>query len=162
LKISSEKLNSNQIELKNYLEQNVIKGAKKLRGKFAPISEIVANIQKTLAIETIFDLKPHLKDFFLISVKNDAKQPKNRYFLAIQLASQSSDFLVALSRDFALKHDLKLIQYSIYPKSLRLMLLSLKEIKKIEEYQKGITILGDIKVKFRNRLGRIINLVESE
>jgi hypothetical protein len=162
LTVHSEKSYSNQKALKIYLESNVIKNAKKLKGRFAPISELVESIQKTLTIRAIFDLKDQLKDFFLIIVKNYTKQLKLRFFLAIRLAFQSSDFLVALSKDFALKNDLKLIQYSIFPKNPRISLLSMKEIRKIEDYAKSIKILQDFRIKFRKTLEKIKNKVENE
>jgi hypothetical protein len=99
---------------------------------------------------------------FLFSVKNYDKLPKIRYFLAMQLASQSSDFLVALSRDFAIKNDLKLIQYSIVPKTTRISLLSLKEIKEIEDFEKSIGMLQDFRERFRKKIAKIKDLVKNE
>ena len=99
---------------------------------------------------------------FLFTVKNYDKVPKIRYFLAMQLASQSSDLLVALSRDFAIKNDLKLIQYSIYPKSTRTNLLSLKELKEVEDIEKSIGILQDFREDYKKKIVKIKNLVENE
>lgn len=151
-----------EIALTPYLKGKVIKNAQKLRGKFAAISELIEDSQRTLTIQNVFKLKDKLKGLFLFSVKNYDKHPKIRYFLAIQLASQSSDFLVALSRDFAIKNDLKLIQYSVVPKTTRISLLSLKEIKEIEDFEKSIGILQDFREKFRKKMAKIKNLVENE
>lgn len=151
-----------KIALKPYLKGKIIKNAQKLRGKFAAISELIENSQRTLTVQNIFKLKDELRGLFLFSVKNYDKYPKIRYFLAIQLASQSSDFLVALTRDFAVKNNLNLIQYSIYPKSTRISLLSLKEIKEIDGIEKLIDLLQDFKEKFRKKLTMIKDLVENE
>ena len=159
---NSEWSKVHEIALTPYLKSNVIKNAQKLRGKFAAISELIENSQRTLTVQSIFKLRDELKGLFLFSVKNYDKHPKIRYFLAIQLASQSSDFLVALSRDFAIKNDLKLIQYSIVPKTSRISLLSLKEIKEIEDFEKSIGILHDFREKFRKKIAKIKNLVENE
>ena len=149
----------NQEVLKSYLESNVIKSAIKLKGKFAPFSEPVDKTPKTLPIKRIYNLKEQLKNIFLIIVKNYSNQPKVRYFLAIIIASQSSDFLVSLAKDYATRNNLKLIQYSIFPKNIRISLLSLKEIRTIEDYLSSIELLKDFKKKFRKTLEKIRNLV---
>ncbi len=151
-----------KIALKPYLKGKIIKNAQKLRGKFAAISELSENSQRTLTVQNIFKLKDELKGLFLFSVRNYNRYPKIRYFLAMLLASQSSDFLVALSRDFAIKNDLNLIQYSIFPKTTRISLLSLKEIKEIEDFEKSIGILQDFREKFRKKIAKMKNLVENE
>jgi len=151
----------NQEVIKSYLENNVIKSAIKLKGKFAPFSEPVDKTPKTLPIKRIYNLKEQLKNFFLIIVKNYSSQPKVRYFLATILASQSSDFLVSLAKDYATRNNLKLIQYSLFPKK-RINLLSLKEIRTIEDYSSSIELLKDFKKKFRKTLEKIRNLVENE
>lgn len=154
----------NQEDLKSYLENKVIKSAIKLKGKFAPFSEPVDKILKTLPIKRIYNLKEQLKNFFLIIVKNysNSNQPKVRYFLAIILASQSSDFLVSLAKDYATRNNLKLIQYSLFPKNIRISLLSLKEIRTIEDYPRSIELLKEFKKKYRKNLEKIRNLVENE
>ena len=159
---NSEWYKDHEIAITPYIKSKIIKNAQKLRGKFAAISEMIEDSQRTLTVQNIFKLRDELKGLFLFSVKNYDKYPKIRYFLAMQLASQSSDFLVALSRDFAIKNDLKLIQYSIIPKTTRISLLSLKEIKEIEDLEKSVGILQDFREKFRKKIAKIKNLVENE
>ena len=103
-----------------------------------------------------------LKYLYLIVAKNYSKKPNFRYFLAINLSSQSSDLLVNLARDYAIKHNLKLIQYSILRKTYRISLLSLKEIVSIEEYTNSIKILNNFRIEFRKNLVKIKNLVEDK
>ena len=148
--------------LKSYLESYVIKSANKLKGKFAPFSEQVDKTLKTLPIKRIYNLKEELKGISLIIVKNYSKQPRVRYFLSIILASQSSDFLVSLAKDHARKNNLKLIQYSLFPKNIRISLLSLKEIRTIKDYSNSIELLKDFRKKFQQTLVKIKNLVENE
>ena len=85
-----------------------------------------------------------------------------RYYLAITLAENSSDLLVQFAKEFAIENDLKLIQYSLYPKTLRIQLLSLKEIKEPKDYINSLEILKVFRKKFRDKLGRIKKFVENE
>ncbi len=153
---------SNQKDLKIFLETKIIKKLKKLKGKHAPISEIANNTSKVLLVKSIYDLRENLKHFLLLNVKNYNKSPKFRYFLAISLANNSSDFLVQLASDFATKNDLKLIQYPIFPKTLRIQLLLLKEVKKIEDYSQSIKILEIYRDDFRKKLVKVKNLVQNK
>ncbi|MFW9821038.1 MAG: hypothetical protein ACFFE5_15650, partial [Candidatus Thorarchaeota archaeon] len=90
------------------------------------------------------------------------KKPKLRYFLAISLAYNSSDLLVQFAREFALKTGLKLIQYSVFPKTLRIQLLLLKELNKIEDYANSIDILKTYRKEFRGILLKIKNLIDNK
>lgn len=153
---------SNQKDLKIFLETKIIKNLKKLKGKHAPISEIANNMTKVLLVKSIYDLRENLKNCFLLNVKNYTKSPKFRHFLAISLANNSSDFLVQLASDFATKNDLKLIQYPIFPTTLRIQLLLLKEVKKVEDYSKSIEILEIYRDDFRKKLVKVKNLVENK
>ena len=153
---------SNQKELKNFLDTKIIKNLKKLKGKRVPISEIVNKKPKVLIMKSIYDLSESLKNFILLYTKNYNKIPKYRYFLAISLANNSSDFLVQLAKDFTSKNDLKLIQYSIFPKTLRIQLLLLKEIKNIEDYSNSIEKLELCRNEFRKKLMKVKNLIENE
>ena len=151
-----------QTDLKSFIKNDITKNVKKLRGKHAPISELVNNVPKSLSVEKIYDLSEKTKYFFLLIVKNYSKQPKLRYFLAILLANNSSDLLVQLARDHAIKYDLKLIQYSLFPKILRIQLLLLKEIKKIEDYSNFIEKLNHFRKEFRSKLVKFKKLIENE
>jgi len=151
---------STQIDLRSSIKNKIIKDIKKIRGKHAPISEIVDNISKTLTVEKLYDLREKDKNCFLFIVKNYAKTPKLRYFLAITLANNSSDFLVQIAKDYAIKNDLKLIQYSIFPRMLRIQLLLIKELKQFEDYNNFLEKLTIIRRKFRVKLDKIKNLVE--
>ncbi|MFX1408777.1 MAG: hypothetical protein ACFFA6_00365 [Promethearchaeota archaeon] len=148
--------------LKDFIKNNVIKNAKKLRGKYTPISEIVNNVPKTLKIKKIYELKGNNKNLYLIISNNYTKVPKIRYFLAVSLASQSSDFLVSLAKNFAKRNNLKLIQYSIFPKTLRINLLLIKELNDVEDYSKSIQILINFRIVFQNRLINFRSLIENE
>ena len=148
--------------LKDFIKNNVIKNAKNLRGRYTPISEIVNNVPKTLKIKKIYELKGNNKNLYLIISNNYTKVPKIRYFLAVSLASQSSDFLVSLAKNFAKRNNLKLIQYSIFPKTLRINLLLIKELNDVEDYSKSIQILINFRIVFQNRLINFRSLIENE
>ncbi len=153
---------STQVDLRSFIKNEIIKNLKKIRGKHAPISEIVINVSKTLTVEKIYDLNENDKNCFFFIVKNYSKTPKLRYFLAISLANNSSDFLVQIAKDYAIKNDLKLVQYSIFPRMLRIQLLLLKELKQFEDYNNALEIFTIIRRKFRAKLDKIKNLVENE
>jgi len=133
-----------------------------LKGKRSPLTETVDKTPKTLPIISVLNLINESKDLYLVKVKNYSKQPRFRHFLAVILAAQSSDLLVQLAKNFANKNDLKLIQYSLYPKLQRINLLALKELKDVEDFSKSIRILLDFKKEFRISLQKIKNLVEEK
>ncbi|MFX1365785.1 MAG: hypothetical protein ACFFCE_02950 [Promethearchaeota archaeon] len=153
---------STKIDLKSFIKNEIIKDIKKIRGKHAPISEIFQNTTKILVVDKIYDLRDKNKYFFLFIAKNYMKMPKFRYFLVISLANNSSDFLVQIAKDYAIKNDLRLIQYSIFPKMLRIQLLLIKEINHFEDYNNFLEKLILIRSKFRHKLDKIKNLFENE
>ena len=144
-----------QKELQAFLQNEVFKKAKKLKGNFAPFSEIIDNEYRVLKIKTLYSLSEKSKNIYLFVVKNYSKLPKERFYLAIILAAQSSDLLVSLANDFAQKNRLKLVQYAINPKQFRISLISLKEIEKLEDFTFSVEILNDFRTNFRNMLGKI-------
>ncbi|MFX0023567.1 MAG: hypothetical protein ACFE9S_14670 [Candidatus Hermodarchaeota archaeon] len=151
-----------QPDLKSFIKREFIKERKKVRGKHSPISELVDNVPQSLKVEKLYDLSKKEKYSFLLVTRNYSKKPKLRYFLAISLAYNSSDLLVQFARDFALKDDLKLIQYSIFPKTLRIQLLLLKELKKVEDYGKSINILKSNRKEFRSTLLKVKTIIENK
>ncbi|MFX0046768.1 MAG: hypothetical protein ACFE8G_01240, partial [Candidatus Hermodarchaeota archaeon] len=92
--------------LRNYLKKSILKDAKKIKNKYPPISEKVNRITYSLKIKNIYELEGNLNNLFIIITKNYAKNPRNRYFLAILLASQSSDLLVNLAKEYSRKNNL--------------------------------------------------------
>ncbi len=154
--------NFSEKELKLFIEKKVIKDIKKVRGKKAPIAEFVDNRFVTLPVKSIYNISEQIKNFYFFIIQNNLQQPKVRYFLTITLANNSSDLLVQLAKEIAIKNDLKLIQYSIYPKTLRTQLLSMKEIKNPTDYSNSIEILKATRKDFREKLVKLERLVENE
>ncbi|MFX0007036.1 MAG: hypothetical protein ACFFA7_04145 [Promethearchaeota archaeon] len=155
-------LKSDLTDLKSFVKREFMKEAKKVRGKHSPISERVDNVPQSLKVKKIYDLNKKERYSFLLITRNYNKKPKLRYFLAISLAYNSSDLLVQFARDFALKDDLKLIQYSIFPKTLRIQLLLLKELKKVEDYANSINILKSNRKLFRSTLLKAKTIIENK
>jgi len=158
----SGEIETNNKDLKDFIEKKAVKNAKRLKGKHFPISEIVDAVPKCLRVKNIYRVEQQFKDIFLIVVKNHHKLPKIRYFLAVQLASQSSDLLARLARNCAVKNDLKLIQYPIYPKTLRINLLALKELDSVQNFSKWIALLENFKNLFNQKLKKLNELLESQ
>ncbi|MBD3212836.1 MAG: hypothetical protein GF311_09530 [Candidatus Lokiarchaeota archaeon] len=139
------------------LLDNLLKDAIKIKGKHPPIAKRVGDERKQLDIKKIYQLDTYSRDLYLFKAKNYKKSPKYRYFLVILLARVSSDLLVELAKDFALKHSLQLLQYSLLPKSLRVNLLGLKELENSAEVQKIINLLKNFKILFEKKLKMISN-----
>ena len=149
--------------LESHVKREIVKNSKKVREKHSNISEMVANTPKTLQVKKIYDLRKKHENFYLIIVRNHSKQPKVRYFLTILLAHQSSDLLVNLTKEFVDESKkLRLLQYSIYPKTMRVNFLVLKELNSIDDYTSSIEMLKELRKKFRQKLAKMTNLVENE
>jgi len=143
--------------MQNNIEE-IIKSAKRIKGKFPPISERGVNISKPLLIKRIYNLNKISKNLFLFIIKNNQKEPKLRYFIAILLASQSSDLLMILARDLSKKIGSKLIQYVLFPKLHRLSLIALKELIALNDYDVIINELLNLRAKFLKKMRKISNL----
>jgi hypothetical protein len=146
--------------LQNYHKKLILKDAKKIKNKYPPILEKVNGISKALKIKNIHKLKGNLNNFFLITTKNYAKKPKYRYFLAIILASQSSDLLVSLAKEYSKKHKLELIQFSLYPQHFRVGLFSLKEIHDKNNFSEIVNLLKEYRIIYRKNLEKLGKLIE--
>ena len=146
--------------LQNHLENTILRDAKRLKNKYPPISEKVNRISKSLKVKEIYELKGDLNNFIFIATKNYSKQPKYRYFLAILLASQSSDLLVNLAKEYSKKNNLRLIQFSLHPQHFRVGLFSLKEIENKDNLSEAIKLLKEFRILYRNNLDNLGKLIE--
>lgn len=127
------------------------KSGEKIRGDFLSISEKFNGLSKTLKIKSVYSVLRE-KNVYILKIHNFKKVPKYLYYLAISLASQSSDFLVMLAQGLARKNQLRLIQYAIRPKNYRINLLGLKELKDFNEYEKDLELLKNLRQQFRRKL----------
>jgi len=152
--------NDTKENLKSYLKSEILKDAKRIKNKYPPISEKVNGISKSLKIKNIYELKGNLNNFIIITTKNYAKNPKYRYFLAILLASQSSDLLVNLAKEFSLKNRLKLIQFSLHPQHFRVGLFSLKELQNKDNLSEVVNLLKEFRIMYRKDLENLGKLIE--
>jgi len=160
--MTSKNVTSNdEKSLKAYIKRELLTGAKRLKNKYPPISEKIKGIPKSLKIKKIYELKKNHKNFYLIIVKNYSKKPRYRPFLAILLASQSSDLLVSLAKGFSKEHNLKLIQFSIHPQHFRVSLISLKELKTTDNFSESINLLEEFRNKYRKELENLKNLIKN-
>jgi len=153
----------NQKSLSDFIQKDLIKVIKKIKGKHPPISEIADKQIKILKIKAVYDLNPKSGIYYLFIVKNHSNQPKIRYFLTISLASQSSDLLVSLAKEELKREaELKLIQYSIHPEHNRVNLLLLKELMTMTDYSETISSFKAIRQSFRKKLDKIKTLIENK
>lgn len=142
--------------LKSYIKTEIVNRAKKLKGKYPPISEIIDGKPRILKVQDIYEMKDEFQNYYLIKVRNYDKKPKFRYFLTIRLASQSSDLLVSIAKELikGIK-EIKLIQFAIYPKNLRVNLLSLKQIQSKNDFLNSVKLLRDLRINFRTKIDKI-------
>ena len=146
--------------LQSHLKKEILKDAKRLKHKYPPISEKVNGVSKSLKIKNIYKLKGNLNNFIFITTKNYAKNPRYRYFLAVLLASQSSDLLVSLAQEFSKNNRLKLIQFPLYPQHFRVGLFSLKEIQDKDVFSDIVNLLKEFRIKYRKVLEKLRKLIE--
>lgn len=146
--------------LEDLLKSEFQNKLQKLKNKYPPISELINGKLEILKIKNIYKINEEYKNFFLIKARNYLKKPKLRYFVAINLASQSSDLLVSLVDDLIkIDSSLKLIQFSIYPKSSRVNLLALKELTSVDSVSITMGLLKRLRKDFRKRLVNLKNLL---
>jgi len=136
------------------IKEKLLRASKRLRGKYPPLSEVVNGNKLTYHINRLYELSGGLKQFYLIISKT--KNDKKRYLICISLASQSSDLLVSMARR-TIKNEinLRLLQFSLIPKHLRVNLLCLKEIEKEENLQDIIDLLKQVRRLFRESLEKL-------
>jgi len=134
----------NKENLQSYLKKEILKDAKRIKNKYPPISEKVKGISKSLKIKTIYELKGNFNKLIFIKTKNYAKNPRYRYFLAVLLASQSSDLLV----------------FSLYPQHFRVGLFSLKEIHNKNDFSEAVNLLKEYRTIFRKDFEKLGKLIE--
>ena len=146
--------------LQNHLKKEIIKDAKRIKNKYPPISEKVNGITKVLKVKKIYELKGNLNNFILIVTKNYAKTPKFKYFLAILLASQSSDILVNLAKEYSKENNLKLIQFSLHPQNSRVGLFALKEIESRDNVTEVVKLLKEFRILYRKDLDNFGKIIE--
>ena len=152
--------NDTKENLQSYLKKEILKDAQRLKNKYPPISEKVNGISKSLRIKNIYKLKGNLNNFIFIKTKNYTKNPRYRYFLAILLATQSSDLLVSLAKEFSKKNRLKLIQFSLHPQHFRVGLFSLKEMHSKNNFSEVINLLKEFRIIYRKDLEKLGKLIE--
>jgi len=148
-------------KLKSFLKRELLTDAKRLKNKYPPISENIKGVPKSLKIKKIYELKENHKNFYLIIAKNYSKKPRYRHFLAVLLASQSSDLLVSLAKGFSKEYNLKLIQFSIYPQHFRVSLFSLKELNATDNISELINLLKEFRNKYRKELENFKKLIKN-
>ncbi|MHA1669124.1 MAG: hypothetical protein ACTSV5_00965 [Promethearchaeota archaeon] len=149
--------NDKEKELGVRIKEILLKDSHKLKEKYPPLSYIIKGTLLTLQINRLYELSGDLRQFYIIFTKSKKSKNGNlKYFICITLASQSSDFLVSLART-TIKDEtsLRLLQFSLIPKHLRVNLLCLKEIEHEDDLQGIINLLKQVRSRFRKTLEKI-------
>ena len=155
------KKNGKEKEFGSKIKEKLLRDSRRLKEKYPPLSDIINGTQLTLQINRLYELSGDLRQFYLIIVKS--KNGKSRYLICIKLATQSSDFLVSLART-TIKDEpnLRLLQFSLIPKHLRVNLLCLKEIEHEDDLQGIIDLLKQVRSRFRKTLEKITSQMEND
>lgn len=141
--------------------RNLLTDAKKIKSKLPSISKNVKGQQVILEINRIYSFEEHNSSFLLFKVKNYEKKPKYLYFLGKKLVSQSSDLIVMLAKNYALKNELELIQFPLIPKTRRVNLLALKQFENGKRYSLIIELLNTFRKKLQKKMEKIKKIAEN-
>ena len=154
------KKNDKDKELGRRIKEKLLRDSHRLKEKYPPLSYTINGIQLRLQINRLYELSGDLRQFCIIIAKS--KDGKLIYLICITLASQSSDFLVSLART-TIKDEtnLRLLQFSLMPKQLRVNLLCLKEIEHEDDLQGSITLLKQVRSRFRKTLEKITSQMDN-
>ncbi len=151
----------NKKNFNGFIEELTIK-AKKFKGKYPPISEVVNNEIKLLKIKNIYKIEEKSLKLYLFKIKDHKKKSKYRYFIGNVIASQSSDLLVNLVKNFAVNKNFKLIQFCLHPNTYRVSLLSLIEINTAELYNEILDNFKKLTIIFKEKLKNLNNISENK
>ena len=146
----------------NDFTEELIAKAKKFKGQYPPISEAVNNEIKLLKIKNIYKIEEKSVILYLFKIKNYTKNSKYRYFIGNVIASQSSDLLVNLAKNYAINNSIKLIQFCLHPNTHRINLLSLIELKTVELYPEILDHFSKLNIKFKEKLKNLNNILENK
>ena len=155
------KNNSKEEDLGDRIKEKVLRDSHRLKEKCPPLSYTNNGNQMTLQISRLYELSGDLKQLYIIMGKS--KKEKLTYFICIKLASQSSDFLVSLARKtIEDESNLRLLQFSLIPKHLRVNLLCLKEIEHEDDLQDIIDLLKQVRSRFRKTIEKMTSQMEND
>ncbi len=154
--------NPNLKIFEHFLKETIITSKNKIKGSHMPLSESADKIKTILLVRKVFHIVSEGNYLFLIIGKSKQKPSSKSYYLMAQLAAQSSDLLVRIAEKFAKTNGLRLVQYSLMPKTFRVGLFALKIINTAEEYSKAIALLEQFRAEFQLNLKKISNLMGNE
>ena len=145
------------MDLKIKIKNDLISKGNRIRNKYPPISKKNDGGLLIQKIKKVFQLKEDFKNFYLINTKSTNHQKEKRYYLALIIASQSSDLLVKIAQKVIIEEkDLRLIQFSFHPEHSRVSLALLKELDELSDFNELKTKLNSLKSKFLTKLNNLI------
>jgi len=153
--------NNKEKELGIRLKDKLLRDSHRLKEKYPPLSDVINGTNLTLIIHRLYALKGDLTHYYVLIVKT--KNGRLKYIISINLASQSSDLLVNLARK-TIKNEsnLRLLQFSLIPKHLRVNLLCLKEIEPEDDLQGIINVLKQVRNRFRKSLEKLTSQMDND
>lgn len=149
---------NDKMDLKSKIKNDLISKGNRLRNKYPPISKKNDGGLLIQKIKKIFQLKEDFKNFYLINTKSTNRHKEKRYYLALIIASQSSDLLVKIAQNVIIEEkDLRLIQFSFHPEHSRVSLALLKELDELSDFNQLKTKLNSLRSKFLTKLNNLID-----
>lgn len=146
------------MELKEKIKNELLSKGTKLRHKYPPISQKSDNEIYIEKIKAIFQLHEDFKNFYLLITKPTNIHKQKNYYLAIVIASQSSDFLVKIAKQVMINEEkIDLIQFAFYPEHFRVNLVLLRMLDEFLDFNDLKTKLISLKTQFLAKLNNIID-----
>ena len=146
------------MKLKDKIKQDLLPKGTKLRNKYPPISELTNGKLVVQKIKSIFQLKEEFTNYYLLLTKSISERKEKRYYLALIIASQSSDLLAKIAKNVILDETkIRLIQFSFHPKHFRVNLTLLRELDEFTDFEKLRSKLNSLRTQFLTKLNSIID-----
>ncbi|TFG17753.1 MAG: hypothetical protein EU531_02335 [Promethearchaeota archaeon] len=146
------------MKLKEKIKQDLLSKGTKLRNKYPPISELSNGKLFVQKIKSIFQLKEKFINFYLLLTKSTNDRKEKRYYLALIIASQSSDLLAKIAKNVIVdEKKIRLIQFSFHPEHFRVNLALLRELDEFTDFEKLRSKLSSLRSEFLTKLNYIID-----
>ena len=146
------------MDLKEKINKVLLSKGTKLKNKYPPISQRRDGGVMVQKIKSIFQLRDDFKNFYLIITKSTNNRKERKFYLALILASQSSDLLAKIAKSIiSNEKEMRLIQFSFHPEHFRVNLALLRELDELMDFDELKDKLDSLRTQFLSKLNNIID-----
>ena len=146
------------MEIKEKIKKNLLSKGTKLRNKYPPISQRSDNEVNIEKIKAVFQLSEDFNNSYLIITKPTNRHKEKNYYLAMVIASQSSDLLVRIAKNVMINEEkIHLIQFTFHPEHFRVSLALLRKLDEAMDFDEIKTKLFSLRTQFLAKLNNIID-----